>query len=121
VKLGDRGYKNHLDGYDQMDLLLGNGPSARHEIFCFAGPKLGALRVDDYNSSFFSSRTAGQGEKVTTDMPGMVNRQLRLANSLANENLEAAELNQDASMTSGPTGIVGLCPSSAVSLSVIGT
>jgi len=28
VKLGDRTYKNHLDGYDQMDLLLGNGPSS---------------------------------------------------------------------------------------------
>src|SRR5206468_921060 len=43
VKLGDRTYKNHLDGYDQMELLLGNGPSARHELFYFAGPKLGAL------------------------------------------------------------------------------
>ena len=27
VKLGDRTYKNHLDGYDQTDLLLGKGPS----------------------------------------------------------------------------------------------
>ena len=27
VKLGDRTYKNHLDGYNQMDLLLGKGPS----------------------------------------------------------------------------------------------
>ena len=28
VKLGDRTYKNHLDGYNQMDLLLGKGPSS---------------------------------------------------------------------------------------------
>ena len=27
VKLGDRTYKNHLDGYNQMDLLTGKGPS----------------------------------------------------------------------------------------------
>jgi arylsulfatase A-like enzyme len=27
VQLGDRTYKNHLDGYNQMDLLLGKGPS----------------------------------------------------------------------------------------------
>ena len=42
VKLGDRTYKNHLDGYNQMDLLLGKGPSARHELFYFGGPHLGA-------------------------------------------------------------------------------
>jgi len=26
-------YKVHLDGYNQMDLITGNGPSKRHEIF----------------------------------------------------------------------------------------
>ena len=31
VQLGDRTYKNHLDGYNQLDLLLGKGPSNRHE------------------------------------------------------------------------------------------
>src|SRR5271166_4856095 len=30
VKLGDREYKNHLDGYNQIDLLNGEGPSKRH-------------------------------------------------------------------------------------------
>ena len=38
VKLGGRDYKNHLDGYNQMDLLTGKGPSARHELFYFGGP-----------------------------------------------------------------------------------
>ncbi|HEX5998318.1 MAG TPA: arylsulfatase, partial [Hyphomicrobiaceae bacterium] len=42
AKLGDRTYKNHLDGYDQTDLLLDKGPSARQEYFYFAGPHLGA-------------------------------------------------------------------------------
>src|SRR5262250_1483210 len=46
VKLGDRTYKNHLDGYNQMDLLECKGPSARHEVFYFAGAQLGALRLD---------------------------------------------------------------------------
>ncbi len=73
VKLGDRTYKNHLDGYDQMDLLLGNGPSARHELFYFAGPKLGALRVDDYKFQFFQQPQGWPGEKVTTDMPLIIN------------------------------------------------
>jgi arylsulfatase len=73
VKLGDRTYKNHLDGYDQMDLLLGKGPSARHELFYFAGPKLGALRIDDFKFQFIQQPYGWPGEKVTTDMPGMVN------------------------------------------------
>src|SRR5262249_32249220 len=32
-QLGDRTYKVHLDGYNQMDLITGKGPSARNEIF----------------------------------------------------------------------------------------
>ena len=57
-----RTYKNHLDGYDQMDLLLGNGPGARHELFYFAGPKLGALRIDDYKFQFFQQPQGWPGE-----------------------------------------------------------
>ena len=32
-QIGDQTYKVHLDGYNQMDLITGNGPSNRHEIF----------------------------------------------------------------------------------------
>ena len=60
VKLGDRTYKNHLDGYNQMDLLTGKGPSARHELFYFGGPQLGAIRLDDMKSFSTSSQVAGR-------------------------------------------------------------
>ena len=73
VKLGDRSYKNHLDGYNQMDLLEGKGPSARHEIFYFGGPHLGAVRLDNFKFTFFEQPWGWPGEKVTTDMPLMVN------------------------------------------------
>jgi arylsulfatase A-like enzyme len=73
VKLGDRSYKNHLDGYNQMDLLEGKGPSARHELFYFGGPHLGAVRLDDFKFTFFEQPWGWPGEKVTTDMPIMVN------------------------------------------------
>jgi arylsulfatase A-like enzyme len=73
VQLGDRSYKNHLDGYDQMDLLLGKGPSKRHEIFYFGGATLGALRFDDFKFQFYQQPHGWPGEKVTTDMPGIVN------------------------------------------------
>src|SRR5271154_4410642 len=32
-QMGGRNYKVHLDGYNQLDLILGKGPSKRHEIF----------------------------------------------------------------------------------------
>ncbi len=73
VKLGDRTYKNHLDGYNQLDLLQGKGPSARHEIFYFGGPKLGALRIDDFKFQFFQQPYGWPGEKLTTDMPTIIN------------------------------------------------
>lgn len=73
VKLGDRDYKNHLDGYNQLDLLTGKGPSKRHELWYFAGPKLGALRLDDFKFQFFAQPQGWPGPKVVTDMPGVVN------------------------------------------------
>jgi arylsulfatase len=73
VKLGDRTYKNHLDGYNQLDLLLGTGPSARHELFYFGGPTLGAIRIDDFKFQFYQQPYGWPGEKVTTDMPTIVN------------------------------------------------
>lgn len=73
VKLGDRTYKNHLDGYNQLDLLLGKAPSARHEIFYFGGPHLGAVRIDNFKYQFFQQPWGWPGEKLTTDMPTIVN------------------------------------------------
>jgi arylsulfatase len=73
VKLGDRDYRNHLDGYNQLDLIEGKGPSKRHELFYFAGPKLGAVRLDDMKFQFFLQPTGWPGPKIVTDMPGLVN------------------------------------------------
>src|SRR5262249_50608148 len=73
VKLGDRTYKNHLDGYNQLDLLLGKGRTKRHELFYFGGPHLGAIRIDDFKFQFYQQPQGWPGPKVTTDMPLMVN------------------------------------------------
>jgi arylsulfatase A-like enzyme len=73
AKLGDRTYKNHLDGYNQMDLLTGQGPSARHEIFYFGEAQLGAIRIDDFKFQFIQQPYGWPVEKVTTDMPTIVN------------------------------------------------
>jgi arylsulfatase len=73
VKLGDRIYKNHLDGYDQMALLRGTGPSARHELLYFSGAVMGAIRIDDFKFQFLQQPYGWPGEKVTTDMPSITN------------------------------------------------
>jgi len=73
VKLGDRSYKNHLDGYNQLALLEGTGPSARHELFYFSGPNMGAIRMDDFKFQFLQQPYGWPGEKITTDMPSITN------------------------------------------------
>ena len=73
ARLGDRTYKNHLDGYNQMDLLLGKGPSNREEFFYFGGPHLGAVRIGDFKYQFYQQPLGWPGPKVTTDMPTIVN------------------------------------------------
>jgi arylsulfatase len=73
VTLCGQQYKNHLDGYNQMDLLLGKAESARHELFYFGGPQLGAIRIDDFKYQFYQQPFGWPGEKTTTDMPTIVN------------------------------------------------
>jgi arylsulfatase len=73
VALNGRNYKNHLDGYNQTDLLTGKGPSARRELFYFGGPTLGAIRIDDFKFQFYQQPYGWPGEKTTTDMPTMFN------------------------------------------------
>jgi arylsulfatase A-like enzyme len=73
VKLGDRTYKNHLDGYNQMALLEGKGPSARREIFYFGGPELGAVRIDNFKYQFYDQPSGWTGPKVTLDWPTLYN------------------------------------------------
>ena len=67
-KLGDTNYKVHLDGYNQMDLITGKGPSKRHEILYFAEGTLGAVRIDDYKYRFIDQPNGWLGGTVKVDM-----------------------------------------------------
>lgn len=73
AKIGDREYKNHLDGYNQVDLLQGKGPSNRKEFFYFGGPALGAVRLAEMKFVFYQQPQGWPGPKVPTDMPGLIN------------------------------------------------
>jgi arylsulfatase A-like enzyme len=69
-------YKVHLDGYNQTDLLTGNGPSKRHELFYFAESTLGAVRIDDYKYRFIDQPNGWLGGTVKLDWPVLVNLRL---------------------------------------------
>jgi len=76
VKLGDRTYRNHLDGYDQMDAITGKGESKRHEIFYMGESTLGAVRYDDFKYRFIDQPKGWLGEKTHMDVPVLVNLRL---------------------------------------------
>jgi arylsulfatase len=71
--LNGTNYKVHLDGYNQLDLLTGNGPSKRHEIWYFSEARLGALRLDDYKYRFIDQPGGWIGPKVEPNTPILSN------------------------------------------------
>ncbi len=72
-QLGDKSYKVHLDGYNQMDLITGKGPSARHEIFYFTEGTLSAVRIDDFKYRFTDQPQGWLGGTIKVDWPILTN------------------------------------------------
>jgi len=74
--IGDRTYKNHLDSYNQLDMITGRGPSARHEVYYFAESNLAAVRIDDFKYQFITQPSGWIGTKDHPDVPILVNLRL---------------------------------------------
>jgi arylsulfatase len=75
-RFGDRTYTTHLDGYNQLDLITGNGSSKRKEVFYFAEKTLGAIRLGDYKYRFIDQPGGWLGGTVKVDWPIIVNLRL---------------------------------------------
>jgi arylsulfatase len=75
-KLGDMTYKVHLDGYNQMDVITGKGPSKRHEVLYFTEGTLSAVRIDDYKYRFTDQPGGWLGGTVKVDWPILTNLRL---------------------------------------------
>ena len=61
-QIGDRTYKVYLDGYNQMDMITGKGPSNRDEIFLL--PKLGKVPEDLRPLALLSSKSVRKYGRV---------------------------------------------------------
>jgi arylsulfatase A-like enzyme len=75
-EIDGRTYKNHLDGYNQLALITGKGPSERHEIFYLGESTVGAVRIDDYKFRFIDQPAGWLGEKTKPDVPYITNLRL---------------------------------------------
>jgi len=75
-QLGDRSYKVHLDGYNQLDFITGKGPSARNEVYYFTEGTLGAVRINDFKYRFIDQPNGWFGGTVKVDWPILVNLRL---------------------------------------------
>jgi len=71
-------FRVHLDGYNQLDMLLANGPSARNEFFYFTDDGgFSGIRYNDWKALFSAQEGHGfevwQGEYETLRVPYIFN------------------------------------------------
>jgi arylsulfatase len=74
--IGDTTFKVHLDGYNQLDMITGKAPSARHEIFYLTETTLAAVRIDDFKYRFTDQPGGWLGATEKVDWPILVNLRL---------------------------------------------
>jgi len=70
------GGHQHLDDYNQLDLITGKGPSKRREIFYFAEGTFGAIRLDDHKYRFIDQPGGWLRGTVKPDWPILTNLRL---------------------------------------------
>ncbi|MGB0599754.1 MAG: hypothetical protein ACPGLY_23975 [Rubripirellula sp.] len=67
------GYRVHLDGYSQLDMLLGSADSKRKEVIYYEGPTLQAIRYGDWKAHFIVQNEGWFGAKEKLGAPLLFN------------------------------------------------
>ncbi|MCP4890488.1 MAG: arylsulfatase [Planctomycetaceae bacterium] len=70
---GYQGYRVHLDGYNQLDMLLGAADSKRKEVIYYEGPTLQAIRYGDWKAHFIVQNEGWFGAKEKLGAPLLFN------------------------------------------------
>lgn len=74
--VGDKEFRVHLDGYNQLDLLTGVGPTKRDKIWYFAEGSLGAVRIGDWKFRFINQPNGWGGPTEQLKVPAIGNVRL---------------------------------------------
>lgn len=73
-RAGDKNYKVHLDGYDQTDLLLGQGPGQRETVYYFDdNANFNAIRWNDWKIHFALQMQGWSGPREALNFPRVIN------------------------------------------------
>lgn len=75
-QIGDKNYRVHLDGYNQLDFITGKSPSKRNEIFYFTEGTLSAVRINDFKYRFTDQPNGWLGATQKVDWPILSNLRL---------------------------------------------
>ena len=75
-KVGKTTFKNHLDGYDQSDIVLNNGKTKRKEFFYFTESKFHAVRYGDWKFSFITQEDWFMSPQLSLSSPIITNLKL---------------------------------------------
>ena len=70
---GYNGHKAHLDGYNQLGVLTGKGPSKRKEIIYYERTELQAVRYGDWKAHLIVQRDGWFGAKEKLGAPLLYN------------------------------------------------
>jgi arylsulfatase len=70
---GYKGHNAHLDGYNQLDLLLGKGESSRKEVIYYERDQLQAVRYGDWKAHFVTQPHGWFGAKEILNAPLLFN------------------------------------------------
>ncbi len=70
---GYKGHKAHLDGYNQLEMLTGDGESKRKEIFYYERTTLQAVRYGDWKAHFIVQNHGWSGAKEQLTAPLLFN------------------------------------------------
>ena len=73
LKEGYEGYRVHLDGFNQLGLLTGEGPSQRDEVIYYEGSTLQAVRHGDWKAHFIVQNEGWFGPKEKLGAPLLFN------------------------------------------------
>lgn len=68
-----QGYNVHLDGYNQLDYLMGKSESARSEIIYYSGTSFQAVRYKDWKAHFVVQNHGWAGPAERLNAPLLIN------------------------------------------------